>query len=522
MASYHCSIKTISRSAGRSVVAAAAYRAGEKLIDDETGMVFDYRKKGGVLSNEIFLPQGAPIAMLNRNALWDAATAKETRGNSTLAREMEAALPAELTQEQRGVLLRNICLEMVQKHGVAVDACMHVPHKKHIDEIESEDHLDDDEKYHAENYHAHILYSTRQLGANGFGKKTREWDDRNSGTVEYWRERVATLTNEALAAAGHETRVDHRSLKDQGITRAPKIRLPRAVFEMNKRGEESDVGEQIQVRKEAAFAVAEIKHERADINVINGDIAGWTKALEQAQMEKLAIEKAEAEAMAQALADAQTVAAAKAQALAQVAAEDVFLQATNEIVTVTKTVLPLTVDALEVKRRLRVDESNKLFGQIQKLDSDRLKAKAGEEIEAAKIALPGLSKRLESLEASVSKNELMADRLNFRFGGLYEMLPDWITPERGRMKTLLVKDQAAVKKLKQQLLKAQSMAGAKDVAKIDQEIVKAKERRAQVIAEVQDIDADLIKARQREQITRPVPIVKNSRLVPSHKADVSL
>ncbi|MFN5173375.1 MAG: MobA/MobL family protein [Holosporaceae bacterium] len=48
MAIYHCSISVISRSAGQSAVAAAAYRAAVRLEYDRIGSVFDYRAKSGV------------------------------------------------------------------------------------------------------------------------------------------------------------------------------------------------------------------------------------------------------------------------------------------------------------------------------------------------------------------------------------------------------------------------------------------------------------------------------------------
>ena len=56
MSIYHCSIKIISRSGGRSAVASAAYRSGERLYNDEIGITHDFTKKGGVVMNEILLP----------------------------------------------------------------------------------------------------------------------------------------------------------------------------------------------------------------------------------------------------------------------------------------------------------------------------------------------------------------------------------------------------------------------------------------------------------------------------------
>ena len=101
MAIYHLSVKTISRSAGRSATAAAAYRAGIKITDERTGELHDYSRKSGVEYTELVLPAHAPDWATNRAALWNAAEQAETRKNSTVAREFEIALPSELSPEER-------------------------------------------------------------------------------------------------------------------------------------------------------------------------------------------------------------------------------------------------------------------------------------------------------------------------------------------------------------------------------------------------------------------------------------
>ena len=466
MAIFHFSSQVISRKDGRSAVAAAAYRAAEKIVDARTGEIHDYIRKSGVVGGAIFLPGGGTM---NRTELWNSVEEKHKRGDAVVAREIEISLPNELTAAQRQDLAFAYGKELSEKYGIATDACIHE---------------------RPGNNHMHLMLSACYVAPDGtMGKKCVELDPihcqraKIENLMDTQRPRWQELCNEALEKAGSSERIDHRSFIDQGITdRLPGIHLGPAVSGIVGRGEVSEVVER-QAEKVSVF-MAQVQ---AD--------AAIAAAQESARAEVARLEQE------------------LVQALAQAAAENVVFPATNEIVTVTKTVLPpLTLDALEVKRRQRVDESNKLFGQIQKLDGERLKAKAVAEIEAAKIALPNLLKRLESLEATVAKNELVTDRLNFRFGGLYEMLPDWMTPERVRMKTLLDQEEAVVKTLQARIQKAQAVAGAKDVALVDQEIVKAKERRAQVIAEVQDIDADLVKARQQQFITKPTQ-VKHSRLV---------
>lgn len=201
MSIYHLSVKTLSRSTGRSAVAAAAYRAGERIVDARTGLEHDYTRRSGVVSADIYLPPGAPAWAGERGALWNAAEGAETRKNSTVGREFEVALPAELSGEQRRALVAVFAAELAARHGVAVDAAIHLP----------------DAEGDNRNHHAHILTSTRRLGPDGFGEKARELDAKATGPglVEEWRARWAELTNTQLERAGSLERVDHRSLAVQ-------------------------------------------------------------------------------------------------------------------------------------------------------------------------------------------------------------------------------------------------------------------------------------------------------------------
>ena len=99
MAIYHCSIKIISRSDGKSAVASSAYRSGEKLMDGRTGLVHDFTKKRGVVFTEVVLPAHAPPEYADRNVLWTAVEKAEKKSNAQLAREIEVALPKELSRE---------------------------------------------------------------------------------------------------------------------------------------------------------------------------------------------------------------------------------------------------------------------------------------------------------------------------------------------------------------------------------------------------------------------------------------
>ena len=200
MASYHLSVKSISRSQGRSATAAAAYRAGEAISCERYGVEHDYTRKGGIEHTEILAPEDAPEWFRNRTQLWNAVEAKETRKNSMVAREWEVALPHELDQDQRRELVASFSRDLVERYGIAVDVAIHAPHR------------DGDQR----NHHAHILTTTRTVTPEGLDAKTRELHGK-SGVEEIraMREHWAELSNAALERAGVSERVDHRSLSAQ-------------------------------------------------------------------------------------------------------------------------------------------------------------------------------------------------------------------------------------------------------------------------------------------------------------------
>jgi hypothetical protein len=282
MAIFHLSVKTVSRSAGRSATAAAAYRAGVKITDERTGEIHDYTRKGGVDSAELVLPAGAPEWAGDRAALWNAAEKAETRKNSTVAREFEVALPSELSATERRALAMTFGQELAERHGCAVDVAIHAPGKEGDNR----------------NHHAHILCTTRRLTPEGFGAKTRELDDQKTGEVSRWRERWGELTNQALERAGQAERVDHRSLKDQGIDREPLPHLGPAATAIERRtGEPSrkrhdfelDVAERLARAKEAG----ELERQSQAVGGVILDLSGnLSAALEERR--RLEVEKARA------------------------------------------------------------------------------------------------------------------------------------------------------------------------------------------------------------------------------------
>lgn len=125
MSIYHCSIKIISRAGGRSAVASAAYRSGEKLYNDETGIVHDFTKKGGVVMNEILLPENAPSRFLNRELLWNEVQKLEKRCDGQFAREVVVALPVEMNRKEQITCVRSYIRDNFVSKGMIADWALH-------------------------------------------------------------------------------------------------------------------------------------------------------------------------------------------------------------------------------------------------------------------------------------------------------------------------------------------------------------------------------------------------------------
>ena len=130
MASYHLSVKTIKRSAGRSATAAAAYRSATVIACEREGREHDYTAKRGVEACFILAPDDAPDWAQDRAALWNAAEARETRSNSVTAREWELALPSELSDAARIDIARAFAAQLVERYGVAAEVAIHAPHRE--------------------------------------------------------------------------------------------------------------------------------------------------------------------------------------------------------------------------------------------------------------------------------------------------------------------------------------------------------------------------------------------------------
>lgn len=280
MAIYRMAAKAISRGNGRSATGSAAYRAGEEILDQKTGQVHDYSRKKGVEATFIVLPNTAPAAWQEwaaiddkdvrrslREEIWNAVEYAEKRKNSTVAREVQVALPHELGPEERQAIVIDFAKAIAEKHGLVVDVAIHKGGSRVGD---------------PRNVHAHLLMSDRRIGPEGFGEKARELADftrreHPDGTTKVaakehlveWREHWADLVNVALERANRPERVDHRSNKDRGIEAEPQPTLSHKTYFMEKlHGIETDAGEKRrrwQLKKQLREQLEQLTKELANL-----------------------------------------------------------------------------------------------------------------------------------------------------------------------------------------------------------------------------------------------------------------
>ncbi|TWG49797.1 Ti-type conjugative transfer relaxase TraA [Aminobacter sp. J44] len=229
MAIYHLHVKVIGRKAGSSAVASAAYRSASRMRDERLGRVQDFSKKRGVVHSEVLLPDGAPEVWSDRERLWNDVEAFEVRKDAQLAREVEFAIPREMTQAQGIELARDFVQAEFVDHGMIADLNVHW-------DI-GEDGMPKP--------HAHVMLTMREVDGDGFGQKVRDWN--RTQMLERWRERWAEHVNERLAELDIDARIDHRSLEAQGIGLEPQSQIGAAA----QRIETRSVGEGIEAADRA-------------------------------------------------------------------------------------------------------------------------------------------------------------------------------------------------------------------------------------------------------------------------------
>lgn len=299
MAIFHCQIKIISRGKGKTATAAAAYRSGTKIVDDEFGKTHDYTRKGGVAFSEILLCVNALSKYSDRQILWNEVQKIEKQKNAQLCREVEVALPIEFSRNEQIEVVREYIKKNFTDKGMIADWSLH-------------DKSDG-------NPHAHILLTMRPLKPNGeWGAKrkdryaldengnkipiidvltnkqkigaggrkmwerisvpTTDWNDQTK--AEEWRKSWADICNEHLKGQAH---IDHRSYARQGKKQLPTIHEGYVARKIAKSGRHSNIiSYNQQVRQHNALEQAN----EQDIHTAENELKQLKNELEKIKSEQ--------------------------------------------------------------------------------------------------------------------------------------------------------------------------------------------------------------------------------------------
>ena len=246
MALYHFHVDQIKRSAGQSAIAAAAYRAGEKLYSEYYGETNDYSRKGGVLHTEILLPPNAPPEYKDRQTLWNAVEKVEKNKKAQLAYNFDIALQNELTMEENISLARCFVQEYFVSKGMIADLAVHEPDKEngisnpHFHVMTTMRPLNPDGTWGNKQRREYVLNENgeRKKDENGnyifIAVHTTDWHEPE--TLEHWRDAWCRMVNAEFERKGVAARIDHRSYEDQGVEQIPTVHEGPLVQKMEKRG----------------------------------------------------------------------------------------------------------------------------------------------------------------------------------------------------------------------------------------------------------------------------------------------
>ena len=222
MAIFHMSFSNISAGKGRSAIASAAYRSGEKLFDDKEGRSYFYARS--VMPDSFILtPKNAPSWANDRQKLWNEVEKKDRKANSRYAKEFNVALPVELSEDEQKELLIKYVRENFVDQGMVADVAIH--------------------RDHPDNPHAHVMLTNRPFNPDGtWGIKSRkeyildkngnktytksgyarnrkiwltDWDKKEK--IIEWRHNWAVSVNQVLEQKNIPDRISEKSFEDQGI-----------------------------------------------------------------------------------------------------------------------------------------------------------------------------------------------------------------------------------------------------------------------------------------------------------------
>lgn len=293
MAIYHLEAKIVSRGAGRSAVAAAAYLSCSRMLNEYDGVQHDYTRKQGLGWRQVFLPATAPAEWQDRETLWNAVEETETAKDSRLAREFVAALPIELSREEQIQLLQDFIKEQFVADGMCADAAIHDPyppgHNPHAHILLTVRPLDEKGKWQYKTEKEYLCVKGgeergftaaefKQAQADGWEKqyqykvgkkkvymapsaaqaqgyervskypKSTKYGRQNPITERWnsdeqlvlWRAAWADVANRYLERTGHEERIDHRSHAERGLLERPTVHEGVVARAIEKKGIISD------------------------------------------------------------------------------------------------------------------------------------------------------------------------------------------------------------------------------------------------------------------------------------------
>ncbi|HQH66517.1 MAG TPA: MobQ family relaxase [Clostridia bacterium] len=254
MALFHFHATQVKRSAGQSVIASAAYRAGEKLYSEYYGDVSDYTRKGGVICSEILLPAHAPPEYADRQTLWNAVEKAERGKKAQLAYSFDIALQNEFSLNENNTLVRQFLLDNFVSRGMTVDFAVHQPDKEdggisnpHFHVLCPIRPLKEDGTWDAKQHREYVLDADGNRVKDDAGNDvfnavpTTDWD--RPETLEAWRTAWAELCNAKFAEKGLECRIDNRSFVRQGLEQIPTVHEGPAVRRMEAKGIRTEKGE---------------------------------------------------------------------------------------------------------------------------------------------------------------------------------------------------------------------------------------------------------------------------------------
>lgn len=277
MAIYHFACTIIGRNNGQSAVASAAYRAGDKLKEDESQTIKNYKRKQGVAYSEIILPVNAPKEYQDREKLWNAVHAIEKNKNAQLAREINVALPIEINLEQCKELMHMYVKENFVDNGMCADWSIHNnPGNPHAHIMLTMRPLKENGEWDVKQRKINVLDKEGNriplLDRNGNQKKdksgrkqwkveivkTTDWDEADS--FDKWRENWAKSCNRYLEP---ENQIDHRSNAERGLDELPTKHLGVAAAAMERRGISTELGDH---NREIKKINAYIRRAKAELN----------------------------------------------------------------------------------------------------------------------------------------------------------------------------------------------------------------------------------------------------------------